>query len=81
TTALARAQLAPANTRFVIVHPTPGHEEQVLAGIAATVPGTAVAIGGTAADDDLSGRWLCDVNYTLPLTTTTSPHRGSVLSL
>lgn len=57
TTALARAQLAPANTRFVIVHPTPGHEEQVLAGIAATVPGTAVVIGGTAADDDLTGRW------------------------
>lgn len=57
TTALSRAGFDAAKTRLVVVHPTPGHEEQVLAGLAAVVPGTAVVIGGSGADNDLSGRW------------------------
>jgi hypothetical protein len=57
TTALARAGIDAANTRLVVVHATSGHEEALLAGLGATVPVSAVVIGGTSADNDNTGRW------------------------
>ena len=57
TTAMARAKLEPAGVRLVIVHATPGLEEGVLEGLGSTHTANAVVIGGSGADDDLSGRW------------------------
>ena len=37
---------------------SPGREEAVLAGIADAVGGNVPVLGGSAADDDVSGRWL-----------------------
>ena len=43
--------------RFALMHATPGHEEGVLAALVGELGRGAELIGGTAADDDLTGRW------------------------
>ena len=42
---------------FALFHATPGVEEPLLRGIAADLQATIPLLGGSAADDDLSGRW------------------------
>ena len=61
---LARAALDDAGfdaaaTRFVVLHVTPGLEEGVLAGITAVLGAGVPLIGGSAADDDITGLWSC----------------------
>lgn len=41
----------------LLLHATPGFEERVLAGIDEGMDGSVPIYGGSAADDDLSGRW------------------------
>lgn len=43
--------------RFALVHATPGLEEGILAGLGPRLPAGIPTLGGSAADDDLSGRW------------------------
>jgi hypothetical protein len=61
---LARAALVDAGfdaaaARFVVLHATPGLEEGVLAGVASVMGSSVPLIGGSAADDDITGRWAC----------------------
>lgn len=41
----------------LLLHATPGFEERVLAGIDDAMQGSVPVYGGSAADDDLSGKW------------------------
>ncbi|MHB8875153.1 MAG: FIST signal transduction protein [Myxococcaceae bacterium] len=43
--------------RFLLMHSTPGEEEVLLEGIYSKVDRAVPVIGGSAADDDLSGKW------------------------
>ncbi len=56
--ALRRANMAPAEARFVVVHATPGLEEGVLVGLGKVIGDACVVIGGTGADNDLTGHWM-----------------------
>ena len=56
-TAMTRAKLEASAVRLVIVHATPGLEEGVLKGLASANTPNAVVIGGSGADNDLTGRW------------------------
>ncbi len=57
--ATQRAGIKSADgVRLVIVHAAPGTEAGVLAGLSSAVTTNAVVIGGSGADNDLSGRWL-----------------------
>jgi hypothetical protein len=52
-----RAGATGAGKRFAILHGTPGHEERLLEELVPALgPGTPL-LGGSAADDDLSGKW------------------------
>lgn len=55
--AFQRSGLAPDRLGFVVVHATPGEEENVLLGLLDVLPATVPILGGSGADDDLSGRW------------------------
>lgn len=55
--ALARAGLDAARVRFAVFHATPGGEEAQLEGVQRVLPDAVVLLGGSAADDDLSGQW------------------------
>lgn len=44
--------------RHAFLHSTPGHEEQILQGIYSVVDRNVDLVGGTAADNDLSGKWF-----------------------
>jgi hypothetical protein len=55
--ALEQAGIPAAKARFAIIHPTPGDEESILAGAYGRLDHQTAIIGGSAADDDLSGRW------------------------
>lgn len=57
STAMARAGISAGGARFVVVHATPGIEEGVLAGLGRAITDDTVVIGGSGADDDLSGQW------------------------
>ncbi len=48
--------VGPGN-HFAILHSTPGHEERLLAEIIPALGPGIPLLGGTAADDDLSGKW------------------------
>ena len=57
-TAMQRAGIANADAvRLVVVHAAPGIEAAVLAGLGKAVTTNAVVIGGSGADNDLSGKW------------------------
>ena len=57
-TATARARLAgPDDVRLLVVHATPGIEAEVLVGIGRAITKNAVVIGGSGADNDLTGKW------------------------
>jgi hypothetical protein len=43
-------------TQFALFHSTPGHEERLLSELLPAL-GSTPLVGGTAADDDLSGKW------------------------
>lgn len=48
----------PAGTqRFALLHATPGDEEDLLEQLSPVLGSDTAFIGGTAADDDLSGKW------------------------
>lgn len=49
--------MAPGRQRFVVLHATPGHEERLLEEVGPLVGDGVPLLGGTAADDDLSGKW------------------------
>lgn len=51
--ALSAAGFDPS---FVLVHATPGTEEPLLTGLAQVIP-SAPLLGGSAADEDISGKW------------------------
>ena len=53
------AGLSPlrSGTRFALFHATPGNEERLLAEVVPALGPGVPLIGGTAADDDLSGKW------------------------
>jgi hypothetical protein len=53
--ALANAGMGSA--RFALLHSTPGGEEDLVAGLQAALGRETVLLGGSAADEDLSGRW------------------------
>ncbi|TPV92371.1 MAG: hypothetical protein B7733_26105 [Myxococcales bacterium FL481] len=55
--ALQAAELSAEQVRFAVFHATPGDEESLLAGALRVLPKHVVLIGGSAADNDLSGRW------------------------
>jgi len=55
--ALASAGITGAQARFGVVHPTPGGEEELLEGAFGALDRQTAIIGGSAADDDLSGKW------------------------
>ena len=57
TNALAHASFPEDATSFGILHATPGCEEELLAGIYEVLPTSVALIGGSAADQDLSGKW------------------------
>lgn len=62
---LARGALASLGTgtsessggRFTLFHSTPGSEEELLRGISVDLGANVPLVGGTAADNDLSGQW------------------------
>lgn len=53
------AGIAPRTqgNRFALLHATPGHEERLLSQLVPALGPDTPLIGGTAADDDLSGKW------------------------
>jgi hypothetical protein len=55
--AIAAAGLDAGAVSFAFLHATPGHEETLLRGIYQVLPPETPLLGGSAADDDLSGRW------------------------
>ena len=55
--ALASGGFSASDARFAVIHPTPGDEEALLSGVYQTLNKQTPIIGGSAADDDLSGRW------------------------
>lgn len=55
--AARHAGIAVTDARFAVVHPTPGGEEAVVEGICEVLDPRATLIGGSAADNDLSGQW------------------------
>ncbi|MDP2341828.1 MAG: FIST N-terminal domain-containing protein [Deltaproteobacteria bacterium] len=57
--ALRDAGFDAAAARFVVLHVTPGLEEGVLAGIRDVMGSNVPLIGGSAADDDITGKWSC----------------------
>lgn len=53
-----KAGAIPAEAaRFAVVHATPGSEEALLAGLYDVLPRRTLLVGGSAADDDISGQW------------------------
>jgi len=42
---------------LILLHATPGHEEEVISGIESEVGGAVPIIGGSAADDLVAGQW------------------------
>ncbi len=57
--ALAQGAFGPAEARFAVFHPTPGDEEALLAGVYRVLDKQTPILGGSAADDDVSGKWSC----------------------
>jgi hypothetical protein len=57
-TAASRAGISGAQVRLAIVHATPGIEEAVLVGMSRVITDDAVVVGGSGADNDLSGKWF-----------------------
>lgn len=55
--ALSAAGIGASAASFALFHSTPGGEEAMLRGVARELPAGVPVIGGTAADDDLSGEW------------------------
>ncbi|HEY3450095.1 MAG TPA: FIST N-terminal domain-containing protein [Myxococcales bacterium] len=55
--ALASAGMKPSQARFAVFHATPGEEEGLLEGAFGSLDKQTALVGGTAADDDLSGQW------------------------
>ncbi len=55
--ALSKAGLSPDEADFAILLPTPGHEEAVLRGCYERFSEDTIIVGGTAADNDLTGKW------------------------
>jgi hypothetical protein len=55
--ALARCDCTGQLPELVWVYQTPGHEEEVVRGLREIVQDHCPIIGGSAADDDCSGRW------------------------
>lgn len=53
--AIARGKVGA--TRFVVVHATPGTEEGVLKGLGKVIDDAVIVIGGSGADNDLTGKW------------------------
>ncbi|MEW6432121.1 MAG: FIST N-terminal domain-containing protein [Myxococcota bacterium] len=47
----------PGRQRFVVLHSTPGHEERLLEEVGPLIGDQVPLLGGSAADDDLSGKW------------------------
>jgi hypothetical protein len=57
TAALDAGKMPASSVRFAVTHPTPGEEELLLAGIYSRLDRLTPIIGGSAADNDLSGQW------------------------
>lgn len=55
--ALRKAGLSPEEAGFAILLPTPGNEEALLKGCYDQLGEDAIIVGGTAADNDLTGKW------------------------
>lgn len=55
--ALADGRMTAKAARFVVVHPTPGIEGAFLQGVTDVLGPKVPVIGGSAADNDISGRW------------------------
>lgn len=55
--ALQQGDIPPADARFAVVHATPGEEEALLAGFSDVLPKRTLLVGGSAADNDISGHW------------------------
>ncbi len=53
----ARASGGIERISAAVLHSTPGGEELIVAGLHRALPPRAAVIGGSAADDDLSGKW------------------------
>jgi hypothetical protein len=52
------------NPDIILMHATPGYEERILEGIASVFGKEMPVYGGSAADDDLSGKWFVFNNIT-----------------
>ncbi|MBZ4416561.1 FIST signal transduction protein [Myxococcus sp. RHSTA-1-4] len=55
--ALQQGHIPPDAARFAVVHATPGEEEALLSGLSDVLPRRTLFIGGSAADNDISGQW------------------------
>ncbi len=55
--ALEAGGFGASQARFAIVNPTPGDEESILHGLYTELDRRVAIIGGSAADNDLSGQW------------------------
>jgi hypothetical protein len=55
--ALKDGHIPPEAARFAIVHATPGSEESLLAGLYDVLPKRTLLVGGSAADNDITGQW------------------------
>jgi hypothetical protein len=55
--ALRQGNIPPEDARFAVVHATPGEEESLLAGFTDVLPRRTLLVGGSAADNDISGQW------------------------
>ena len=55
--ALARAECPGELPELIWIYQAPGHEEVVLEGLRSVVGDNCPIIGGSSADDDVSGRW------------------------
>lgn len=61
--AVDAAGITASETRFVIVHTTPGQEERFIRGVYGQLDSTVPIIGGSAADNDISGKWSIFSNH------------------
>lgn len=55
--AMRRANLSAQEVDVVVVHATPGREEALLAGLSSVLRDETMVVGGSGADNDLTGKW------------------------
>ncbi len=60
---ISNASFQKDDIRFVILHPTPGEEEDLLKGIFQVLPTHVPFIGGSAGDNSITGEWFIWNNF------------------